>query len=420
MTNRIGYLVSSIKLRLAGDLLPVLERSLGRAADFIGRNAGKIADALESGLNWLFTEAPPLAMRFAAAMLRAFGSLLDGISSLAGGLSQNLPALLTGLDIFLNALGQIPAFVVGVGAAIMQGASNLWEEFRSSVVGRLVLPRSSSDAAPATTPETTPVERRRAAIAGVMGMPGMELPGLSHRMGLAGTDSALPSARSGGRSSALADFFKYVGGGAALGAGVGFGVGSIVPGIGNVTGAGVGAGVGAVAGFSYWFGKHVLHRLAAPDAGRGLLPGSPLPAGSERSVRDVFFAQPGRTATDAYFDAFNAMHGKTGNWAMSKDAGLQARLSGFLQSVEKNAGAGSKWAFGAADSLDKAATDYAKQAAISERNARAAERTANATERIAASNQGLLQNFGAMAQGMIVTVAAQITEDMVSAAYRNG
>lgn len=118
---RADSTVEAIKMRLAQEALPYVEKAFAWIAD----HSKEISGFIKAGVSWLIQDMPPMLMRAGATGLEAVSRFAGGVGDFAVGLIEKVPGFLTGVDAVLNALRKLALFAVGVGAAIAQGVDNL-------------------------------------------------------------------------------------------------------------------------------------------------------------------------------------------------------------------------------------------------------------------------------------------------------
>lgn len=132
-TQRLGFALEQAKLKLAVEMAPFIERTLGGLALYVGRNAGAIAAAIKSGVKYMVEDFPPMLLKFGAASLRGLSFVLGGISTFSMGVASNARPILEGLNLLLNAFRNFGADLAGIAAFAIQAAGNLGKSIPSPV-----------------------------------------------------------------------------------------------------------------------------------------------------------------------------------------------------------------------------------------------------------------------------------------------
>jgi hypothetical protein len=122
---RADMAVQSLRLRVAQQAFPILNSWGERALRAIERNAPEIDRAIQTGLNWLLYDAPPMVLRGGAAILRGGAGIAGGISAVAGALEANLPRILSVADELINGARGVVGDAVGILAWLRSGAESI-------------------------------------------------------------------------------------------------------------------------------------------------------------------------------------------------------------------------------------------------------------------------------------------------------
>lgn len=120
LMNRVQTFADVVRMRLAQELFPMLQSGLERATAWMSANAGKIADYIKSGVEWLYVEFPALLMNGMKSVLLVARWFVGSFESVSRWIGQNAEQLLMAFDSILNGLRQLVAFAAGVGAALIQ------------------------------------------------------------------------------------------------------------------------------------------------------------------------------------------------------------------------------------------------------------------------------------------------------------
>jgi len=78
LMNRIGQFIEFVKIRFANDLLPFVEGILGSLVDYLAANAGNIANAIRTGVEWLYADFPVLFLEGMKSVIAGAQWLVDG------------------------------------------------------------------------------------------------------------------------------------------------------------------------------------------------------------------------------------------------------------------------------------------------------------------------------------------------------
>ncbi len=125
VTARIGMVVDAIKMKFAATLLPIVERTLGRVADYLAKHSGTIGKVIERAGKWLMEDLPPMILKGAISFLNGAGYLLKGFGEFTTGLISQVPAVLTVFDAIINGIRSFVGFIAGAANVVVKAGGRL-------------------------------------------------------------------------------------------------------------------------------------------------------------------------------------------------------------------------------------------------------------------------------------------------------